>query len=189
MKHIELAFENLHKRYTKILKNYYPAHGSTGFTERNLTNNFVVSLELALGENSISWFEAPIDTESNKYIDAVVFDLDQKHSFMIESNRFSNPSQKIREAKGDIERMKNPSHYNLLEKGFKDLSNIKIEKRYAILLADVWKETKGKSELFYTWPNSVCDEGNALWAEKFGFENLPNYSLLIVAMEVPNSGV
>lgn len=136
---LEKAFEGLHKRYCKILENYYPAHGSTGFTERNLTNNFIISIENILGEDSIFWTEAPIDIEKKKHIDAVVFDIREKSSFMIESKRFSNPEQKIREANNDILRMKDPKHYSLLER---NLRKINIKNRYAILLADVWMENE-----------------------------------------------
>ena len=64
--------DEIKQRYMKILSNYYPAHGSTGFTERNLTNNLVLAFERVLGESCISWFEAPIclnnDLAGNSFI-------------------------------------------------------------------------------------------------------------------------
>ncbi len=60
------AFQKTHSRYCKILNNYYPAHKSAGFTERNLTGNFVYSLEQLLGENAISWFEAQINLDNRR---------------------------------------------------------------------------------------------------------------------------
>jgi hypothetical protein len=57
---IQSAFQKPHDRYCKILNIYYPGHKSAGFTERNLTCNFVFCLEQLLGESAISWFEAPI---------------------------------------------------------------------------------------------------------------------------------
>lgn len=175
---LEKAFDRLHKRYCKILENYYPAHGSTGFTERNLTNNFVISIEDVLGENSIFWFEAPIDKK--KHIDAVVFDVKERSSFMIESKRFSNPEQKIREANNDILRMKYPKHYGLLEKNLK----VEIEYRYAILLADVWQENKKKIKIYDQWPYCVYKSQDICWSSKLQFSTLKNYSLLILAVKL-----
>ena len=37
---IDNVFITTVKSYEKILGRYYPAHGSNGFTERNLTFNF-----------------------------------------------------------------------------------------------------------------------------------------------------
>jgi hypothetical protein len=82
------------------LNNYYPAHGGTGFTERN----FVVTLQAVLGDKSISWFEAPLDIKTKTHLDAVVFDSERQCSFMIESKRFSYPDQKIAEVNRDIVR-------------------------------------------------------------------------------------
>jgi hypothetical protein len=96
---IQSAFQKTHPRYCKILNNYYPAHKSAGFTERNLTGNFVYCLEQLLGENAISWFEAPINLETKEHIDAVVFDMERRCSIQIEAKRFSNPGKKIIEAK------------------------------------------------------------------------------------------
>jgi hypothetical protein len=177
---LEKAFDGLHKRYCKILESYYPAHGSTGFTERNLTNNFIFSIENVLGENSIFWFEAPIDIKKKKHIDAVAFDVKERSSFMVESKRFSNPEQKIREANNDISRMKDPRHYGLLEK---NLRKVKIEYRYAILLADVWQENEKKIKIYDQWPQSVYQGQDVCWSSKLQFNTLDNYSLLILAVK------
>jgi hypothetical protein len=185
---IQSAFQKTHARYCKILNNYYPAHKSAGFTERNLTGNFVYCLEQLLGENAISWFEAPINLETKEHIDAVVFDLERKHSILIEAKRFSNPGKKIIEAKSDIERLRNPENHNVLERELRDMT---IESRYGIILADVWKETKTKNEIYDTWPESICDRGEVLWSGKCGFEGLEIngewknfYNLLIAVFEV-----
>jgi len=179
VKVLEEAFLRLHERYCKILETYYPAHGSTGFTERNLTNNFVIALENVLGANSICWFEAPIDIDRRKHIDAVVFDLGGKRNFMIESKRFSNPEQKIAEARKDIERLKTPRHFDLVEK---NLRGISIEERYAVLLADVWRENARKESIYNTWPNSVYQD--ACWSKTLKFDGVRNYSLLILAVKL-----
>mgnify|MGYP006423449285 CR=1 FL=1 len=181
MQTLDKAFEKLHERYCKILENYYPAHGSTGFTERNLTSNFVFAIESILGDNSIFWLEAPIDIEKRKHIDAVVFDLKSQSSFLIESKRFSNPEQKILEANNDISRLKNRKHYELLEKKLKT----KINERYAVLLADVWRENEKKREIYDQWPTSVYQKQDVVWSNKSEFNSLKNYSLLILAVKLP----
>lgn len=179
MKELQDAFTMLHDRYKKILENYYPAHGSVGFTERNLTHNFAISLENVLGSSSICWFEAPISIKPKKHIDAIVFDLNQKRTFLIESKRFSNPEQKIEEAKKDIERMKDQNHISLLER---NLHGIKIKERYAVLLADVWKENDRKREIYGSWP---CDlYPGAFFSMKTGINGIENYSLLILAVKL-----
>ncbi|PSV11638.1 hypothetical protein C0W59_19075, partial [Photobacterium kishitanii] len=69
---IRNGFKGTYLRYEHILNRYYPAHNSTGFTERNLTNNFVAAMEKELGLDCISWFEAPICLENKAHIDAVI---------------------------------------------------------------------------------------------------------------------
>jgi hypothetical protein len=185
---LEQASAKTHARYLSILNNYYPAHRGTGFTERNLTNNFVVSLQAVLGEKTISWFEAPLDIKTKTHIDAVVFDLERQCSFMIESKRFSYPDQKIAEVNRDIERLKNPKHCKKLECG---LRGTKILKRYGIVLADVWRETARKIEISKTWPNVLEDKNGLFWFNQLAFDKLNssgewkmNYRILIAAYEL-----
>lgn len=187
-KQLEDAFEKTYDRYFEILTNYYPAHNGTGFTERNLTHNFTISLENVLVGRSVSWFEAPINLKAKNHIDAVVFDLDEKCNFMIEAKRFSSPAGKIAEVKKDIIRMTTPCHYELLEK---NLRHIEIQKRYAVVIADVWKENPDKKEIFEDWPACISGKQKGVWSRKKGFEKLPvngewknNYGLLIAAFEV-----
>jgi len=91
---LELACRAMSSRYTNILSQYYPAHGSTGFTERNLTNNLVVALESAFGEACISWFEAPTCLIDGKHIDAVVFH--ENITILIEAKRLTSVKQQRR---------------------------------------------------------------------------------------------
>ncbi|WP_208598941.1 hypothetical protein [Photobacterium angustum] len=80
--------DEIKQRYMKILSNYYPAHSSTGFTERKLTNNLVLAFERVLGESCISWFEAPICLNNGKHIDAVIFF--ESITILIESKRLTS---------------------------------------------------------------------------------------------------
>lgn len=167
------ALKGTHERYSKILDAYYPAHGSTGFTERNLTHNFVISLRDYLGECSISWFEAPINIGSRKHIDAVVFDPQRNAMFIVESKRFSNPGHAIDSVQSDIDRITDPAHISLLGKGLKVPS---IEKRYGIILTDVWLENDKKTDIFRKWPECVIDENKTAYSGKMKLDNLKTKS-------------
>jgi hypothetical protein len=162
------AFDETARRYAKIFKGYYPAHGSTGFTERNLTNNFVSSLE-KVHENCIPWFEAPIDVVNKKHIDAVVFAPDLKSSVMIESKRFNNPNAKMKEIFGDLDRIRNESNQATIEKGIK---GFEISKKYGVLLADVWIETKLKKQIFEDWDPIIREKSGIIITKKTGAEDL-----------------
>lgn len=186
LENIELAFEKTIQRYNHILNSYYPAHNGTGFTERNLTNNFVNSLELALEGSTFSWFEAPMSTTVKKHLDAVVFHPESKTSFLIEAKRLSNLPGKINEIKSDIERMKAEEHHFTLEHG---LRNFKIENRFAIVITDVWLESGPKVAAYESWPKCVCKD--AAWAKGAGFNSLEtteswkeNYKILIAAIKI-----
>jgi len=181
---IEKAFDKTINNYCRILSAYYPEHNSTGFTERNLTHNFVKSLESTLGDNSISWLEAPLNLERKLHLDAVVFCPDSKTSFLIEAKRLSNLPKKIDEIKNDIERMSLLDHHRVLEYGL----SFKIEKRYAITITDVWLESEAKKSAYHTWPNCVHNS-DKVWSKKGGFNSLDtdknwknNYHILIAAL-------
>lgn len=180
------TFVEMHCRYNKILSNYYPAHNSTGFTERNLTNNFVAAMERVNGSDCISWFEAPLTDDDGLHVDAVIFDLASKTLFVIEAKRLKSRSA-LGSLHNDIKRMHNELYISQLEK---KISNIKIEKRYAIVLADVWTENNTKLDIFTNWPKCIM-ESAFYYSDKLGFESLPineewknNYKILIAVDEI-----
>lgn len=163
------AFDHTLHKYSQILNNYYPAHNSTGFTERNLTNNFATGLEHALGQDAFAWYEAPLDPEARLHLDAIVFDPSTKSCFLIEAKRFTNPRRKIADTIHDVQRMSHQAHHVTLELG---LSKLKIEHRYAVVLADVWTENESKLEVFSSWPQCLQDSSFDKLARKAGFEDL-----------------
>lgn len=180
------AFVEMHHRYKKILNNYYPAHKSTGFTERNLTNNFVAAMEVVNESNCISWFEAPITNDDGLHVDAVIFDLMSNTLFVIEAKRLKSKSA-IGSIRNDIKRMHNKTYINKVEE---KLINNKIEKRYAIVLADVWTENPSKNEMFASWPKCIA-ENTFYYSDKLGFDSLSitdewkeKYKLLIAVDEI-----
>ncbi|PQZ85410.1 MULTISPECIES: hypothetical protein [Pseudomonas] len=162
------AFDQTMCKYRQILNNYYPAHKSTGFTERNLTNNFVRALENELGKDAFAWFEAPLSAEEKLHLDAIVFDPTTKSCFLIEAKRFSNLNKKVAETTHDIQRMSYQAHHATLELG---LGKLKIEHRYAIVLVDIWTEGEAKQVTFENWPACLGNASFDLFRTG-GFENL-----------------
>lgn len=183
---LDQVMDRFYNRYSSILSQYYPAHGSTGFTERNLTNNFVSALESLDPDNCLSWFEAPIDITDKKHIDAVVFT--ETDLFLIEAKRFTAPWSQANSVKSDIERMLSPMSLELLENGLRHT----IERnRYAVVLADVWTETKGKKDIFERWPECL-ESGPFLYTKTLEFNGLQiegewkhNYKILVAVLEIP----
>lgn len=171
---LQAAFDKTISKYSLILNNYYPAHNSTGFTERNLTNNFVNSLveilnEQAKGEQALAWYEAPLSAEEKLHIDAVVFDKYSNSCFLIESKRFSNLNKKISETKHDIQRMSHQLYHQTLERGLGE--DFKIENRYAVVLVDIWIEGKNKTSTYVEWPKCLNSAPFELDCRR-GFESL-----------------
>ena len=76
---IKTVFDNTVKSYERFLKDYYPAHGSNGFTERNLTFNFSHNYLLE-NPNAIIWQEVPL-SEGREHFDTLIIDADSKTIF------------------------------------------------------------------------------------------------------------
>lgn len=187
---IRRAMEEMHSRYTTILSQYYPAHNSIGFTERNLTNNFISALEKTLGKECISWFEAPICKDGSKHIDAVVFFDDV--TILIEAKRFTSVNSQVESLKSDIERMHSANSIEALEDGLKIKS--KKRKHYSIVLADVWTETKAKMSVYVYWPECISNNF-FIYSSTLSFSDLPvneqwknNYKILIAVSEIQSLG-
>ena len=150
---IAAIFDCMIDSYSQIFSHYYPAHNSTGFTERNLTCNFAFAIKSLYPNDSFIWFEAPIDLKNSKHVDAVAFIPSKKAMLIIEAKRFSNLKQKIREIEEDIERIQNLEHYYLLKTGL--VGSIVVEFAIGIILSDIWLETDGKTRWFQQW-HQIC---------------------------------
>jgi len=182
------AMDGMHSRYSKILSHYYPAHKATGFTERNLTNNFVYALEQSLGEESFSWFEAPICLDDNKHIDAVFFY--KNVTILIEAKRFTSTASQSESVRRDLVRMHSRKTIEILEDGL-DIKEERI--RYSVVLADVWTETPAKTEIFDNWPSCISHESGDSFTYSdtveflhFGSDKpwMKNYKLLIAVTKI-----
>jgi len=141
---IKSVFDNTVKSYNRFLKDYYPAHGANGFTERNLTFNFSHNY-LLQNPNVIIWQEVPLIKCGGKreHFDTLIIDNENKSIIIIEAKRLGTEA-KHNSVQNDFIRIKEKYQF---AKGIQD----KIElgySLYALLLVDIWtpKEKGGKKE-------------------------------------------
>lgn len=189
-------FDEYGNIYRKILEKIYPAKGSTGFAERNLSVNFSKAYE-KIFPSALSWFEFQFDKK--KHVDAVIVNEESQEIFVIESKRYSVQS-KITAVGHDIDRIKTfldelkdaNKNNDLIIKRI-DLS--KIKKFYGVILADVWKETDLKEKILqsYQEENFLTEFKEFLKFESKisnphynvqDIENIENYFLVSMWFEV-----
>ena len=133
--------------YRNIFSMMYPAKGSNGFTERNLSVNFSKAYEAVANtknEKACSWFEFHFG--NGKHVDAVILNYDARELLIMESKRYQNGSveRKIQSVCDDIERI--PLVVNEL-KTQERIDMRKIDKCYGLILADVWPEKEDTREV------------------------------------------
>lgn len=96
------------ERYEKILDNYYPSFGSTGFTERNLTFNFCSCFyNIAAEKDLVIWQEVPIEnSKSNKkeHFNSLIISRKAKKLYLVEAKRI-NSKNKIDSVESDLKRI------------------------------------------------------------------------------------
>lgn len=123
------------ERYEKILDNYYPSFGSTGFTERNLTFNFCSSFyNIAAEKDLVIWQEVPIkDGSSNKkeHFDSLIISRTEKKLYLVEAKRI-NAKNKIYSAESDLKRIRNNWKNINIDEETKGYS------KHAVIIADIW---------------------------------------------------
>lgn len=176
---MEEIFKNVFDKYAEKYKNllsieneklsFYPSKGSTGFTERNQSVNFVYAYcEYNSGDKTKYWFEFSVN--KNEHIDAIIINYTKKEIIFVEAKRFKNNSN-INSLYNDFDRL---LKLNCLEEFEK---RIKLDKDdcydkwsfYCLLLADLWpnehkdfiddfsKKIKVKPE---TAELNLCDHGH-----------------------------
>lgn len=146
-----------HDQYKRIFHYYYPAHGSTGFTERNLSVNFARAIETT-SSDTFAWYEVPLDRKI-EHFDAMVVNMAAKEIYIIESKRFTNPKKKLKEVAYDIQRITNKNNQHIVQKKLK-MTDIEEYTVYGVILADVWLETTPKKEIFKNWNETFFNEFN-----------------------------
>ena len=187
------CFQGYLDRYINLLEKYYPAHGSTGFTERNQSVNFASAVE-AVYPDAFTWYEAPIGDRRNEHVDAVIFIPSIHGMVMIESKRFSNTGKKLKDTAADIMRISKRDNHLAVVAGLDQRYKSCLENVYGLVLADVWLETSTKNKIFNTWGKDFFEEfssifqpaefaaKNAEWY-KGGYDRLPKYKLLALVFE------
>jgi hypothetical protein len=128
---IRRAFKATVQSYEHILQNYYPAHGSNGFTERNLTFNFSHNYLLE-NRNAIIWQECPY--AKGNHFDSLIIDDQRKCVVLIEAKRL-NSVVKLNEIVKDHNQIK-VDFIGINLDGKEDYD------KYGMLLIDVWVSKK-----------------------------------------------
>jgi len=151
MKHItrsfmQETFKHYCQKYAIIFSSFYPARGSSGFTEANQIHLFVNSLAETLSEKClIQWLEFPWAKKS-QHIDAFVYSKEHKSVFYIEAKRLYN-EKKRQELLNDMGRIIYQSNRDTIKNAY-ELSDVD---EYAISLCDVWLEDKWEKRKIPSW--------------------------------------
>ena len=140
------VLERMKQEYINILKCLYPSKGSTGFTERNLSVNYATAYK-AENETAVVWYEFTFG--KGKHFDAVIVNPLKKEVVIVESKRFTNPSNKAAEINEDIARIQSlRSEENLKNEFEKRLPDWNEYSIVGTIIADVWTEKDEKIEVF-----------------------------------------
>ena len=152
----EKCFEEYKACYQKLLKKYYPAHRSTGFTERNQSVNFTRAVS-AIYPMSFSWFEAAL-IKPKQHMDVVIFVPEIDGALLVESKRFSTPHSKVKSVAEDIQRLCDKNNHQTLCSELKGEYRRCKQNIYGIILADVWLENDMKNEIYDFWDNGFFEK-------------------------------
>lgn len=159
MEKAQKAFTLMGNRYEKIFESgFYPARGSTGFTEQNLVHTYVNALVNELGDDAIEWLEFPWE-DKKQHIDAIVFSKCNQSIYYIEAKRFRLPKQ-LTELNHDIQRVKSFYHHHNFEKTMREhnITPSDFNTHCVVALADIWtglKEYKWKQTFPSEWTKNV----------------------------------
>ena len=154
------SFLNWSERHTNNLScGFYPARGSTGFTEQNLIHNYVISLIECLDDGEcFHWFEFPWE-DKKQHVDAIVYSPKYCSIFYIEAKRFNVESKKDSLAK-DIKRIIKCNRSFIREH-----TKHKVNYEFVIVLSDVWLETKWKKAIPSWWMENKVPSQVVKWEQ------------------------
>lgn len=142
---INESFNVMVSSYIRTLTDFYPARGSTGFTEANQVHIYINALMHCLEDDSaVSWLEFPWVLKK-QHIDGFIYSPKHKSVFYIEAKRLSQKKKK-QEIVRDIERLHCDNKDFINQNGIVD-----FEHEYVIALSDVWLETKWKKSMPEWW--------------------------------------
>ena len=124
---IKTVFDKTVESYERFLGRYYPAHGSNGFTERNLTFNFSHNY-LCKNADAFIWQEVPLG--DREHFDTLIIDDQHKSIFCVEAKRLGTEAKQD-SILADLKRIFR----------FSEEMRKKIDESYAVyavLLVDIW---------------------------------------------------
>jgi len=124
---IKTVFNRTVVSYERFLGRYYPAHGSNGFTERNLTFNFSHNY-LCENNSAFIWQEVPLG--DREHFDTLIIDDQHESILCIEAKRLGTEA-KNDSIKADLKRI-----FRFAEEMRKKVN--KSYSVYALLLVDIW---------------------------------------------------
>lgn len=199
---IKEAFEHYFQKYTRIFEHFYPARGSDGFVERNLTNNFVNELSKLLDDknlssqdvNSFSWYEISIPKSGNGtkkgHIDAVLFSPKHESIFYLEAKRLStyrgNFENRVKSITSDFSRIIDVE----IRDSIKSRVGHEFKNEYIICLADFWISDNYKEIPNKNWID--VDKKNIVYLskkidnEKYMDKAILNYCLHLAYYKIGN---
>lgn len=163
---IQIAFEKMYHRYEMIFNTFRPSRKSIGFTEVNLTHNFVIALKDQFPKSDlVEWLEFPWGGDGKKRIDGIVFSKKDKWIIFIEAKRFQS-EKKVIKLNSDLSKIESFCQHEKFESIFVDhhgVDDIANYQHYIVALADVWTEKKSpdwKTNLPNYWmaPDTFPDE-------------------------------
>lgn len=139
------TFEQMYHRYEMILDTFRPSRKRVGFTEVNLTHNFIIALKDQFPKSDlVEWLEFPWGGDGRKRIDAIIFSKKDKWILFIEAKRFQS-EKKVIKLNSDLSKIESFCHHEKFESIFVDhhgVDDIANYKHYIVALADVWTEEK-----------------------------------------------
>ena len=98
-------------------------------------------------------FEFQFGEINNLHYDALIINPKLKVILLIESKRFSNPSKKLKEIDSDIVRICEST--NQFRSDFDRIDDFDDYKVVGVVLADVWTESKQKSNILESFRNQT----------------------------------
>ena len=94
---IDKVLQRYKENYCRIFEKIYPSHGSTGFTERNLSANFAKAYE-SISPDAVTWYEVQFGQKNNLHYDTMIINPTKKEIVIVESKRLSHVKKKVGES-------------------------------------------------------------------------------------------
>ena len=163
-KFFEGILEEIKQHYVNVLSEFYPTVGNRGFTEENLTVAFGNAFAKGC-PGAVIWYELPFVKESTDrfHVDLAILIPKERHLVLVESKRFSG-SGKVKECTDNLKRISDPGNIKAVLDKYSEEHNKGLVDKYdkvtACILADVWTESKFKTEVYDQWRDKKFFDNN-----------------------------